>query len=87
MKVLQGALPENVNVIVQDANDIVGHMNRSEELINKIKKVLNDLKEKNDALSYQALFLDHEWMEDGIIWHFQLTCERKLWVKNEFCIY
>ena len=49
-------------------------MNRSEKLMNKIKKVLNDLKEKSDVF-YQALFADHEWVEDNIIWHFQLTCE------------
>ena len=40
-KELQGVLPENLIVHI-GANDIVGHMNRSEELINKIKKVLND---------------------------------------------
>ena len=44
-KKLQGMLPENVIVHI-GANDIAGHMNRSEELMNKIKKVLNDLKEK-----------------------------------------
>ena len=36
-KELQGVLPENL-IVHTDANDIVGHMNRSEELMNKIKK-------------------------------------------------
>ena len=64
-KKLQGMFPENVIVHI-GANDVVGHMNRSEELMNKIKKVLNDLKEKSDVFSYQALFLDHEGVEYGI---------------------
>ena len=38
-------LPKNVIVHIS-ANDIEGHMNQSEELMNKIKKVLNDIKEK-----------------------------------------
>ena len=42
---LQGVLPENVIVHI-GGNDIVGHMNRSEELMNKIKKVLIDLNKK-----------------------------------------
>ena len=42
---LQGVLPENVIAHI-GANDIVGHLNKSEELINKTKMVLNDLKEK-----------------------------------------
>ena len=73
-KELQGVLPENL-IVFTGTNNIVKHLNRFEELMNKIKKLLNDLKEKCDVFSYQALFLDHEWVEDGIIYYFQLTCE------------
>ena len=41
-KKLQRVLPAHV-IIYIGANNIVGQVNRSEEFMNKIKKVLNDL--------------------------------------------
>ena len=53
-KELQGLWPENLIVHI-GANDIVGHMNRFEELMNKIKKVLNDLKEKKRCVIISSI--------------------------------
>ena len=65
-KELQGVLPENVIVHI-DTNDMVRHINRTEELMDKIKKMLIELKEKCVVLSCKALFIGYEWVEDGII--------------------